>query len=378
MMPTYVPVLKAMKSEAEALGHVPDMLARKILPLFEVSRIGKSITNAKRFEGCITLREAYLDEVSNRIATVWHGRLAMVDAYQWSPDTTVESGEHFISYIYSKLESMGVHVVPVIGYDRWDNDAYRLAMQALVVPSDRHYCLRFDTNAIEDAMEPEFFQENVMKILDDLQLEPSKCFVMIDFADVSNIAIDSMMSSVSSITSQLDSYGFRGFITTGCSLPPTINIAVKMPDSTGSVLRREMMVWQAMRKSMPSVNLVYGDYGVRGPSTNEGNPSPHTNGKIRYTIDQQYFIARGHSMQLEGKGAQMYTLSEIIIKSPHYMRENFSWGDKRILECSQEGFKGTAGQWIAIDTSHHLAYVLAEVEEFERRSMKVRIGVSAS
>ncbi|MCZ6094613.1 hypothetical protein O5171_07285 [Escherichia coli] len=52
----------------------------------------------------------------------------------------------------------------------------------------------------------------------------------------------------------------------------------------------------------------------------------HANGKIRYTIENKYFVARGHSKQKGNKGAQMYDLARIIVKSPYYLGAGFSWG----------------------------------------------------
>lgn len=365
MTPTYVPVLKALKSEFASVSEMEASLRRKTRPLFEVGRIGKNIVEAKRFEGCKTLTTAYLDEVTNGIASVWSERYAMVDAYQWPADSTVESGEHVIPYIYGRLESMGVRVIPVIGYDRWENDEYRLALEGIDVPEGRPYCLRLDTHAIEDVSEPEFFRENIQAILDDLELDPSKCSVLIDFGNVTGLSVEEMVSKTSALLSVLKPHGFRYFATAGCSLPSSIDQAVKKTDSVGKVLRREMLLWQAMRKENPRMKLVYGDYGVRGPTTSEGVGYGNTNCKIRYTIGKNFLIARGHSISGPGKGEQMWGLASAVIASPYYMGKKFSWGDMQISKCSQQEFKGTPGTWITIDTSHHMAFVVAEVEEFE-------------
>jgi hypothetical protein len=74
-------------------------------------------------------------------------------------------------------------------------------------------------------------------------------------------------------------------------------------------------------------------------------------------------------MQFGTKGAQMYDLAKTVVDSIHYMGEDFSWGDERILACSNGEFKGSSTEWIAIDTNHHLAWVVAEVKEFELKLM---------
>jgi len=369
MIPTYVPVLKALASEFDAVANMAKPNSRKVRPLFEIPRIGKSIIDAKRFKGCTALTAAYLDEVAGRMANVWRGRLVMADAYPWQPDATVETGEHIIPYVYGRLESLGVRVVPVIGYDRWENQTYRMAIQGIEVPDTRLYCLRLDADAIEDAADPEHFLEKIQTILDDLALLPARCFVLFDFGDVTTRSVEEMMLQTSSLLALLEPYGFSYFVTAGCSLHSSINQTVKKQDSTGKVLRKEMLLWQATRQEHEGVRVVYGDYGVRGPASNEGVPNPNTNGKIRYTIGSHFFVARGHSMKLPGKGEQMWRLAETVMQSQHYMGEDFSWGDERVAACSRKEFKGTAGQWITIDTNHHLAYSVAEVENFEMTVM---------
>jgi len=108
-------------------------------------------------------------------------------------------------------------------------------------------------------------------------------------------------------------------------------------------------------------NLVFGDYGVRSPRSFEDVISPHTNGKIRYTLEKRMLVARGHSLQEPPKGAQHYELARMIMNSGHYVGDSLSWGDARIAACANEEFKGNSTQWIAIDTNHHIEAVLVEV-----------------
>lgn len=365
MTPRYIPVLKAMDSEFKAVAQMSKITADRTCPLFEIPRIGKNITEAKRFEGCAHLTTAYLNEVTDRIAAVWKGRTSMVDAFHWQPDATVESGEHIVQYIYGRLTALGVNIRPIIGYDRWENQAYRLALQNLDPELLHQSCIRLDLQALEDTEEPEFFEENIESILDGLSLEPSNCSCLIDFGDVTGWSVVDMLDKVDSILSIIEKYAFSYIAVSGCSLPKSIDLAVKKPDTSDIIPRKEMLVWQAIRQSNPKLRIIYSDYGVRGPSSNEGIRNPHANGKIRYTIDKHFFIVRGHSMKLPGKGQQMWGLAKTVVESRYYMGETFSWGDNRILECSKKECMGGHPQWITNDTSHHLAYVMAEVNNFE-------------
>src|SRR5262245_5222959 len=146
MATKHLAILKAKPGELEAISEMKRSAARTLLPLFEVTKIGASIREAVRFKDSPDLTQAYLDETAERIAKVWKGRPALADAFHWAPDSATASGDHIIPYLYGKLESLGVPVVPVFGYDRWDSRAYRVAMKDLGL-GEHGWCLRFDSHA---------------------------------------------------------------------------------------------------------------------------------------------------------------------------------------------------------------------------------------
>ena len=107
MAPQYLPILKAKPGELKALANSKTSVSAKILPLFDVGRLSERTRLAKRFSETSAVTCAYLDEVAESIAVVRKGGNALVDAYQWPPNSTTETGEHVISYIYGKLTSLG-------------------------------------------------------------------------------------------------------------------------------------------------------------------------------------------------------------------------------------------------------------------------------
>lgn len=372
MIQSYLPILKAKTGELNAVSKMSEAVKDKMLPLFEVStfEVASQDQNQKKGmtedffdEGAIC---THLDKVALQIAKIWQGRTALVDAYRWKAHAITETGEHVIPYIYAKLQSYGVFVVPVIGYDRWDSQAYKLAMKGWKMRDDDFCCLRLDSGAIEDSADPEFFEDRVMDMINTLNLSPQRCGMLIDFGDIAAMSLDTLLEQAQSIVDLLDTKGFMFFAITGCSLPVSIDKAVSNLNSTGQVLRKEMLLWQTITAAHPKLRLLFGDYGVRGPNTKEGGIAPNANGKIRYTTGMNYYIARGHSLQTDDKGGQMHKLAETIVNSPHFMGKNFSWGDAQILECSQgKRSPGNPSNWISIDTNHHTALVVAEMAEFE-------------
>ena len=78
-------------------------------------------------------------------------------------------------------------------------------------------------------------------------------------------------------------------------------------------------------------------------------------------------------MRIGPKGGQMWGLADYVVKSPQYAKEGFSWGDEMIKRCSEHKIKGNSTKWIAFDTSHHMAAIVAETYEYARTTS----GISA-
>lgn len=163
--------------------------------------------------------------------------------------------------------------------------------------------------------------------------------------------------------------GFSQFMLAGCSLSPFISSAVKTVNTTGLVLRKEMLTWRTLLSENPLLNITFADYGVRNPgSSDEPIKNPNTNGKVRYTIEKEYFIARGHPLNSGLKFKQFNHLAKAVVASEKYLGSNFSWGDEQLSLYSDPHHKtGNHTTWVSIDTNHHIESVLMEVLEFKRQ-----------
>lgn len=358
-------ILKAKQGEIEALGHTSDKNAASFLPLFDICPITNKMRERKVYQKAPAPTELYLTNVANDIASVWKGRTALFDPYRWLANAVTESGQHVIPFMQNKLQSLGVHVHATVGYDRWDSPDYQFAMKALGLGSNSYFCLRLDSNAIEDAAEPKYFTDQVKDVIETLGLNPALCLALIDFADVTVTSLETMVDHSKRVIDLLTPMGFTAISVAGCSMPSLITDAVGEEDSSGTVLRKESLVFQALRMEYPQLTVMHGDYGVRAPNSAEELIAPDTNFKIRYTNGNAYFVARGHSQRKGNKGAQTQNLASEVINSGHFMGPTFSWGDERIVACRDGQFSGNHGQWVGIDTNHHIAWVVAEVREFE-------------
>ncbi|WP_240633208.1 beta family protein [Achromobacter xylosoxidans] len=339
--------------------------AAVIHPLFDVPVISENRQKAKKYQNSSTPKSDYLDEVAENIAKSWKGDVVLTDDFNWAPDTTVETGEHVMAHLYAGLKARGVKVAPVVGYDRWDDPLYQLAMRGLDLAGAPYVCFRLEASAVEDAAEPDIFHDRMQEMLEDMQLSPAECAVLLDLGDLTTKPLIDITSDATRVLKLLSAYGFRYIATAGSSMPKSIDLAVKKKDSTAKVIRREMLLWQALRTEFGGIPLVFGDYGVRGPGSNDGIRNPNANAKIRYTCDKAFLVSRGHSVA-GGWALQMPAVAAEIVSSKEFL-PSFSWGDQVIANCSNGlPVKNGHGKWIAYDTSHHLAFVVEEVREFER------------
>jgi len=359
--PKYIPILNAKQGEFDALTHIKPQTNGAIFPLFELPVFSDELLKRKKYENEPMPKRLYLTDTLGKISAVRGSQPLMIDIFKWSPDSTIESGEHILNFSYNYLVSRGARVTTVVGYDRWEDIEYVKALEAIRLRSDS-FCLRLESYAFEDMYDGEHFEEVVTEILETLQLNPKKCNVILDLGDVSNTSVVDICEKVEMANRLLLPFQFDHISMSGCSLTSFITDMVPEPDTNEVILRREYVAWKSLRDSM---DIGFSDYGVVNPNSAEIR-TPHANGKIRYTIPDNYFVARGHSRMHGNKGAQMYDLSQAVIDSGHYLLPPFSWGDGRIDDCANRKMKGNLKDWVAIDTSHHLQFVTMSVTEFER------------
>ena len=366
MNPKYMPILKAKQGELDAIESIipyPHVM-RDMLPIFEIPFLSKKQKSAKKYSSIRNPVEFFLNNSIKKLSERMGQYTMGVDISRWPPNSSLESGEHILSHIISSLINVGCNVIPVVGYDRWEDDEYATTLQQLGA-NQTDFIIRLNSFAFEDMIEEEPFFETIDDILTSLDAIPENCSVVIDFEDMTKISIVDLNEKVQRALDALHKYSFKFISIAGSSITSDINGMVPTHNSEGIVIRKEVKVWKAFKKFQPDLNLVFGDYGIVNPSIGDDIIAPDANGKIRYTIDDSLFVVRGYSRATGKKGAQMQDLSKTLVASPHYKGSKFSWGDKKIQECAREEFVGSTTNWVSIDTTHHVTHVVAEVSEFE-------------
>ncbi|PSS48241.1 hypothetical protein C6382_20910 [Pseudomonas sp. BBP2017] len=358
----YYPVVRAKQGEFDAFKNMPNTVLSRCTPILEIPKI-----SAKEYEVAVkksdTPYEYWMDNKARKIAAVFKGKSIIVDASQWPVNFTTEGGSQVLGHMSSLLSSLGVNVNPVVGYARWDDAQYRQDIKNMTLKSGERFCIRLDEIALEDMADVDHFESIIEDICITIGVEASDIKVIVDIGDVTKLPISEITEIMDESHSTLIGLGFETIIITASSIPDSIEKAVKERDSSDTMVRKEMLAWKGFVSANPNANLSFGDYGIRNPRSSD-IIAPDMNVKIRYTIENGFFIARGHSVRgVDGYG-QSQKLSKVIVDSKHYLGPSFSWGDKKILDCSKGLFVGNSTGWIAIDTNHHVTAVTAEIFEF--------------
>lgn len=366
----YVPVMVAKRGEFTALSNLQTSISDRVMPVFELP--------AKKPD--TTVFEKPISKTAAGAGKAWPGRSAFLDISKWSPNARTESGIHVLEYAFSQFISNGVAVNPVVGYDRWDAPAYSQALKNIRTMHSVTPCIRLDRETIQDDMlDVEYFAERISDIMAALEVSPNNCYVLVDFGNVSTIPVPDLIEDAENAINILRGLGFKVVIIAGGSMPTAVNEAVDTPDTVGCIPRIEMLAWKAIFSESKDRNVIFGDYLIRNPDAVDGVIAPHTNAKIRYTIENQFFIVRGHSKQISPFTIQHKVLSSKLVRSAHYTGSSFSWGDSEVLNCST-GSKEIREQttMIAVDTNHHINVVISEVFEHQRTTVHSMAKSSAN
>jgi hypothetical protein len=70
-----------------------------------------------------------------------------------------------------------------------------------------------------------------------------------------------MLSKSTNFLEILSDYDFKYIAISGASYPSSVAEAIDDHDTDGPVLRKEMVVWQTLRKMFPNVKLKFADHG---------------------------------------------------------------------------------------------------------------------
>ncbi|WP_135240186.1 beta family protein [Micromonospora aurantiaca] len=332
-MTGYHPILKGRQAELQAVSHVPDELAPHILPIFDLppSKHGP-ITDA------CTFSQRAQDSIPRDMVIA-------VDVRHLPEPTT--GTRRPLRDIADDLHPWGIPALPVAHLN--DTPAQLADVRYSAAPYGGVLRLTADHTEPDDTET----DARLSHVLSATELQPENCTLVIDVAEV---ASDRHLTTAEPLVRKhlvwAGRHPWKAVVVAAGAMPATIS---HVPAHTAIPLRRrDFDLWQRLKDH----DIQFADYGVTYPGAGSGPRGPAPN--IRYTHQDAWWTYRAPR---DGKGSGntgIYDICQALVAADHWPRtgRHFSWGDEQIaLRASRHAGPGTATQWIAWATSHHLSYV---------------------
>lgn len=376
----YMPILKCKDAELNAYFHLDLHEKNAICTFFDLT---KPSNTEKQHTSSL---QSFVDGKVEGISSCFLGTLPLflsknsiyLDAFYFDPSTTLENNQHILSYAFDCLKNRNIDINMVVGYERWGTEfdyslEYREALKEIREKSEGAFCIRLGVEAIDEDMvsEPDYFHERLNAIIESLVLLPEKCILLLDFGSLSNKNIHEIINQAKDSIKMIRDYNFSKIYFCGCSMPDHIGEAVTT-NTTAVIQRKEMLAWKAITEDSRFIDVGFSDYGIRSSKSQDNGYGKNINGKIWYTIENAYFVTRGHKLSDPPHGGQFKGLAYSVIKSGYHSIYSKNWADQEITKATVKAIINIK-KWICIGTNRHMHCVLLEIATHKQKiSLKPR------
>ncbi|MFG2102576.1 beta family protein [Micromonospora echinaurantiaca] len=326
--PVYRPVLACRRGELEALSHLDGVVVSLLAPILQVST-----------------PDAYPPDALGRLP---EGLVPAVDvgALPDLPET--------------ELVRWGVPLVPVVGLA--DSDR-RLVAHGLTARAYAHRAV-VRLRVAQDRAGPDATTAAVERVWRFTRLAPEQCDLLVDAGDVCCPAdVRAAEPRVRRLLDWARRHSWRSVTVAAGGMPPSLT---RLPtDEPVRLDRWDWLLWQRLA----DLGVGYGDYGVASAVPVADHPADRLP-TVRYTADGAWWVYRWS--RRGGRGDDRFAdLCRALVSAPHWPTAGaaYSWGDHELLRRARRvAGAGSASNWAAWSTSHHLAHVLATLLRPDVRS----------
>ncbi len=350
----YVPFLKAREGELVALGKVDIVDRDRLTPLLEV---GPAEVDPKTGAAVKTIDEV-LKGLVPRIAKHW-GKIdeCFLDLPNFQPSGRLENGDHPVTAIFAETRGVELIAIPVTGLSR--GSAYQHAVTDVVAASRHGVAIRLrrDEMTVLDSL-----SARLWSLCSELGVEPADADLILDFGEVKAGTEKEVRLEAEAVLRGLPAIDAWRSLTLGIGAFPAQPSAFIKAGDSGPLPRRDWALWReliALRDPSLPRKPSFGDYGITHPDWLQYDPLKMTRtASIRYTIDRDWLVLRGRSLEKPGAFTQFHSLSRDLKDRKEFAGTDHCWGDQEIQDCSSRRERpGSLTTWRAIGTRHHLCVV---------------------
>jgi hypothetical protein len=365
----YVPILKGKQGELDALKNTSKKIIGRFTPLLEIPPIPPAYLPGQDDPIPSKTIDAHVAHVSEKFTEALENYPSVfVDGYYIETEDELADGTSPVDTIFQTLRAQKVGFIPTVGIDRVED--YAESVKSAIKSDGRGCCLRLVESDLEGIVDLPPQVESFLKFLG---LKAKDVDLLLDFGP--------KVPSKAALPFQIDALPlvkeWRTLTIASSSFP--VDLSGRAQNSVGAIDREEWVAWLSLRNKQKSLKRMptYGDYTINHPVLSEIDPrimsmSPN----IRYSDDTSYVIAKGQAIPRKKKKPtpeeeaarnkllpkiQYPKLAAKIKNHPSWKGEKFSWGDKFIDACSHKECVGSATNWRAVGTCHHIAVVVQQI-----------------
>lgn len=348
----YTPIVKGKANDLKALGRIAASTAASVSPLVELLAPNHGDDIGRYFV-------RFASQLKNFCPTL----TCSLDMHSIAPGRRTGDDEPALEALCDYLRGIGVHSIPVFGFDHEPELWPRIAR--LAKSGHNGLTVRLRQDDVEAGDET---AEELVNWLRDVKLPASTTKIVIDLGSLTDVDASGtgrLRDRSQDLVERLMSLANFELVSIVASSMPK-DVADVPRNGERSFRRREVGLWLDMRDNI--ADLAFGDYGVVHPNFSDKNPATNANAKIRYTSGLDHHIFRGYSLRQHLKYKQYHGLAARVAASSFYQGRTYSYGDDYVWNCAREAVgTGSLGTWVEVDMSHHFAHVTAQIPQMMHR-----------
>ncbi|MCO4881572.1 beta family protein [Paraburkholderia caribensis] len=337
-----------------ALSRLSSAVKNWVTPLFEMP------TEAWDFEAEAPAKslDDHLAKFGSRLKQKWDARRCFVDSPFIDGTAKTANGKHHLVHIFDLARAAGAQPVPVVGIGR--APAYVSAVKSIVQQDNRGLCLRLVPDDFDVSL-----HTDIGALLTKIGADVGQCDLVLDCAaDIAKSAKTQALVWKGLLDQVPGLADWRSITVAGTAFPQNLPASSYRP--TGTARRDDWLGYKALLSLLPSGARVptFGDYAVAHPQTEMIDPRMlDPNAKVKYTINDEWFIAMGSQVKKNGRGQYAGICGTIVSAVPPvFMGASYSYGDKYIEDCANgTGSTGGASTWPTVGSNHHVTKVVRDV-----------------
>ena len=350
VQPSYVPALRMKAGELAGLRDLAPDVADRVLPRIIVPpREERDKTLMAQL-----FRTEEFPNIADALMEHWWNRSVLVEATHLLPDFGHEGIGLWLPKMFERARRTGTPAIPLVALSDLTADNRAAYKAACGAGSVRLGVAVLSGDLVDsDAVAP------LLRHLEAMGLSPADCSIIADFSDASFVEPDIVAPIIGGALETLQELGvWTQVVFQGTNYPD------KNPAEAGGNYRVPRNEWKAWRRAVgfdpaTAERMIFGDYAADCATMVFGGGGGRAIRHYRYSTPDVWIVERG------GDGTDATTMRVVclrIVNSGDFAGRSFSTADDYIfLTARGEAGPGNSTTWRAVNTTHHITRVVADI-----------------